>query len=107
MSDPNDELHVQLLGEESFLAVQECCRVCGLELTTIVELADEGVISPRGASPDSWQLPATALPRLRAASRLMRDLGVNVTGVALALELLDVQRELERRLHTLERLVRY
>jgi hypothetical protein len=34
----------------------------------------------------------------------MHDLGVNVSGAALALELLDVQRELERRVRLLERL---
>ena len=50
-------------------------------------------------------MPATALPRLRVAGRLMRDLGVNVSGAALALELLEAQRELERRISSLERLV--
>jgi len=35
----------------------------------------------------------------------MQDLGVNVSGAALALELLETQRELEVRLRRLERLV--
>jgi hypothetical protein len=35
----------------------------------------------------------------------MRDLGINVSGAALALELLEAQRELEARLRRLERLV--
>jgi hypothetical protein len=41
-------------------------------------------------------VPATALPRLRIASRLMRDLGVNASGAVLALELLERIRHLER-----------
>ena len=41
-------------------------------------------------------MPATALPRLRIVSRLMRDLGVNASGAVLALELLERIRQLER-----------
>jgi hypothetical protein len=44
------------------------------------------------------------LPRLQIAARLMRDLGVNASGAALAVELLEAQRELERRIRHLERL---
>jgi len=35
----------------------------------------------------------------------MQDLGINVSGAALALELIEAQRELEKRLHRLERLL--
>jgi chaperone modulatory protein CbpM len=105
MRNAMESLEVQLLDESDWLAVQEFCRVCGLELATIVELAELGVIAPRGAAPEEWRLPAVALPRLRTAARLIRDLGVNVSGAALALELLDVQHELERQVRTLERLL--
>jgi hypothetical protein len=50
-------------------------------------------------------VPAGSLQRLRVAGRLMRDLGVNVTGAALAVELLEARGELERRIRRLERLV--
>ena len=69
----------------------------------MIELAELGLVSPRGG-PGQWQLPAAALPRLAMAGRLMRDLGVNVSGAALAVELLEVQRDLERRIRHLERL---
>ncbi len=98
-----EDLEAQPLGDDQLIAAQDFCRACRLELATLVELAELGVVAPRGASPDSWQLPAAALARQRVASRLMHDLGVNVSGAALALELLDVQRELERRVRLLER----
>jgi len=36
---------------------------------------------------------------------LIRDLGVNATGAALAVELLESRGDLERQLHRLERLI--
>jgi chaperone modulatory protein CbpM len=95
---------VRLLGEADWLAAAEFCRLCRLDLEVVIELAELGLVSPRGYSPPEWQLPAAALPRLAMAGRLMRDLGVNVSGAALAVELLEAQRDLERQIRRLERL---
>ena len=104
MSRDVEVQEVRLVGEAEWIAAVEICRVCRLELTAVVELAELGLISPRGGSPQQWQLPVAALPRLAMAGRLMRDLGVNVSGAALAVELLEAQRELERQIWRLERL---
>ncbi|MGH8209050.1 MAG: chaperone modulator CbpM [Steroidobacteraceae bacterium] len=105
MTDAIDLLQAHLLDERDWIGAMEICRLCRIELTAVVELADLGIVSPRGYAPEQWQLPATALPRLRTVSRLMHDLGVNVSGAALAVELLDQQHDLERRLRRLERLL--
>ena len=104
MSRDVEVQEVRLVGEAEWIAAVEICRVYRLELTAVVELAELGLISPRGGSPQQWQLPVAALPRLAMAGRLMRDLGVNVSGAALAVELLEAQRELERQIWRLERL---
>jgi chaperone modulatory protein CbpM len=104
MTDATD-LKAHVLDERDWIAATEICALCRIELTAVVELADLGVVSPRGYAPEQWQFPATALPRLRTVGRLMRDLGVNVSGAALAVELLEEQHLLERRLRRLERLV--
>ena len=96
----------QLVSEADWIAASEICRLCRLELDVVIELAELGLVSPRGYAPEQWQLPAGALPRLAVAGRLMRDLGINVSGAALAVELLEAQRDLERQLRRLERLVR-
>ena len=101
----NERLEVHILGEGDWMGAAEICQLCRLDLATVVELAELGIVSRRESVGGEWQLPATALPRLRIAGRLMRDLGVNVSGAALALELLEAQRELERRIRSLERLV--
>jgi chaperone modulatory protein CbpM len=99
------EMHeAQLVGEAGWIEASEICRLCRLELDVVAELADLGLVSPRGCAPAQWQLPAAALPRLAVAGRLMRDLGVNVSGAALAVELLEAQRDLERQIRCLERL---
>jgi chaperone modulatory protein CbpM len=100
----SQSLEARVLGDDDWLAANEICQLCRLDLTVVMELAELGVVAPRAVVTGEWQLPATSLPRLRVAARLMRDLGVNVSGAALALELLDAQRELQRRLRTLERL---
>ena len=98
-------LEARVIGEGDWIAASEICQLCRLELNSVLELAALGVMSSRERVPGEWQVPATALPRLRVVGRLMRDLGVNVSGAALALQLLEAQRELEVRLRHLERLV--
>jgi len=93
-----------VLGEGDWIAVTEVCRLCLMDISAVVEMVELGVIVSRGPSPDEWMVPASAVPRLRIAGRLMRDLGVNVTGAALAVELIESREELERRIRRLERL---
>ena len=104
MTDAVKMRDAQLVGEADWIAASEICRLCRLELGAVIELAELGLVSPRGYAPEQWQLPAAALPRLAVVGRLMRDLGVNVSGAALAVELLEAQRDLERQIRRLERL---
>ena len=105
MAERTTLLDARLLGEGDWIAVTEVCRLCLIDMSAVVELVELGVVVSRGASPDDWLVPAASLPRLRVAGRLIRDLGVNVTGAALAVELLEARGELERRIRRLERLV--
>lgn len=104
MSDVVEVHGVRVMGEADWISAAEACRVCRLDLQAVIELADFGLVSPRGGAPEAWEVPATALPRLAIAARLMRDLGVNVSGAVLAVELLEAQRALERQIRHLERL---
>jgi chaperone modulatory protein CbpM len=98
-------MEIRLLGESDWIAVTDVCRLCLIDMTAIVELVELGVVVSQGPSPDEWRVPATSLPKLRVAGRLMRDLGINVTGAALAVELLEARGDLERQVRRLERLV--
>jgi chaperone modulatory protein CbpM len=104
MTDTVEMREVRVVGEAEWIAAAEFCSLCRLDLEAVIELADLGLVSPRGFSPQEWQLPVAAVPRLAMAGRLMRDLGVNLSGAVLAVELLEIQRDLERRIRRLERL---
>ncbi|HVP33692.1 MAG TPA: chaperone modulator CbpM [Steroidobacteraceae bacterium] len=104
MSEMTHLLNGELIGEGDWITVTELCRLCRIDNEAMLELAALGLIAPRGVQPGEWEFPAAVLPRLRIVGRLMRDLGVNVSGAALAVELLETQRELERQIRRLERL---
>ncbi len=98
-------LEGQLLDETTWLAFGEFCESLHVERDWVAELVEAGILEPRGATPEQWSFPGSALPRARTAARLVHDLGVNVAGVALVLELLEERSRLEQRLRLLERLL--
>lgn len=104
MTDIVEVREVRVVGDADWIAAGEFCRLCRLDLEAVIELAELGLVSPRGYSPQEWQLPAAAVPRLAMAGRLMRDLGINLSGAVLAVELLEVQHDLQRQIRRLERL---
>jgi len=95
----------QMLDETTWLGVGDLCTYLSVERSWIVELVDAGVLEPRGALPEAWSFPAIALVRARATLRLVEDLGVNLAGAAVILDLIDERRRLERRVEELERLL--
>jgi chaperone modulatory protein CbpM len=80
------------------LTLDELSRACAVQSEFIVELVEEGVLAPAGTGREVWRFSYAHVRRVRVASHLQRDLGVNVPGAALALELLDELRALRERL---------
>jgi chaperone modulatory protein CbpM len=85
-----------IVEEVSFLSVDELGRLCTVEIQRIVELVDEGILPVATDANGQWRFEPSCLRRARVALRLQRDLGVNLPGVALALELLDEIAALRR-----------
>lgn len=84
----------RILEDEGPLSVDELCRLCAVEREFIVELVEEGVLEVEAA--DGTRFVGRSLRRARTAVRLRRDLGVNVAGAALVIELLERIEGLER-----------
>jgi len=85
----------QVLEDYDLVTIGDLCRSCTVEVETVTLLVDEGILDPVGNDVETWQFTVTSLRRVKTAIHLQRDLGVNLAGAALALELLDRIAELE------------
>lgn len=90
-----------VLEEQSELTLAEVCRACAVHADFIFELVEEGVLAPVGREPQHWRFSGTHMRHARLALRLQRDLGVNLAGAALALQLLDEVENLQARLRAM------
>ncbi|HYE34341.1 chaperone modulator CbpM [Methylocaldum sp.] len=87
-----------VLDETVNLSLADVCEACRINAESIFEMVNEGIIDPEGSEPMNWRFNTIALKRLQTALHLQRDLGVNLAGAALALDLLEELEALRRRL---------
>lgn len=92
----------RVLDDRTRLTLGELCRLCRLSAEDLFEMVDQGLLEPRGASPQEWSFPAYDVARIQAVRRLQTDLGVNLAGAALALDLVEELRRLRERLRRLD-----
>jgi chaperone modulatory protein CbpM len=102
----SDATRLQLTGfvleDQDGLTLVEVCRACAAEPEMVMALVEEGLVAPSGAAPAEWRFTGVHMHRARVAVRLQQDLGVNLAGAALALQLLEELDSLRARLQVLE-----
>lgn len=89
---------VEIIDEQTEFSLAELCRSCEVQAEFVEALVEEGILEPVGTRRRHWCFHAASLRRTRITRHLQRDLGVNLAGAALALDLLDRIEELEARL---------
>ena len=94
-------LQGQLIDEETLITLEELCRHCTVQTDEVITMVKEGILDPRDGPPDpdsalKWHFHISSVRRVRTTVHLQRDLGVNLPGAALALELLDRIAELQK-----------
>lgn len=92
MSRSDEMMAMVTLDRSVRFTLDEFCRACGARQTLVVEMIEYGIIDP-DLSGAVAQFHGDSLVRAQIAARLIRDLGLNVQGAALAIELLE---ELDR-----------
>jgi chaperone modulatory protein CbpM len=89
----------QVIDDRTEISIIQLCRICSVESTMVERLVDEGIIEPVRHEADTLYFSSSSLKRTRVVMSLRTDLGVNLAGAALALELLDRIEKLQSRLH--------
>ena len=97
----NDSKSGILLDEVIEISLSELCRASNTHAEWVISLVGEGVLTPLGDDPRQWRFPGSSLKVVRTAKRLENDLGINLAGIALALDLIA---EVERLSARVERL---
>lgn len=104
MNSKPEILQGVLLDDEYSLSLDELCRVTAVQTDWLIMLVDEGIIEPAtGDEASTWCFNVSSLRRVRTVLHLQQDLGVNIAGAALTLELLEEIDRLRDRLQTFEK----
>jgi chaperone modulatory protein CbpM len=86
-----------IFDEATEITIVELCKVCSVNKQTVDELIAEGILEPTDGK-DKTRLPYSSVRMTRTVVHLQRDLGVNLAGAALALDLLEQIDSLRARL---------
>lgn len=96
-----EEMHFIITGtildDQNHLTLADISRACAVHAERIIELVDEGVLVPVSLESE-LRFTGFHLRRARVAIRLQQDLGINLAGVALAIQLLEELETLRSRL---------
>jgi chaperone modulatory protein CbpM len=79
----------EIVEDSGVCTLDELCLSCNVNPDWVAGLVEHGVIEPVGRTRSAWQFTTLSIVRVAKAKRLERDLGLNLPGVALALDLLD------------------
>ena len=93
-------VHIGTVIEEDSMTLGQLCRACDVHAEWVIALVEEGIIEPAGKDLCLWRFSGANLARVRTACRLQRDLGVNLAGIGLALDLIEELEALRAQLKT-------
>lgn len=91
-------IQIEVLDEYFEFSLADLCQCCTVQAETIIDMVEEGMLSPSGSSPTDWRFTGTAQRHVEITLHLQRDLRVNLPGAALAIELMDEIEQLRSKL---------
>jgi len=92
-----DILSGHIVEDEFRLTLRQLCDACAVRAEYIIELVDEGFIEPSGIEKSHWCFKGVSIKRIQKAKRLQQDLGINLAGVVLVVDLIDEIEQLRAR----------
>jgi DNA-binding transcriptional MerR regulator len=86
--------------EPEQLTLEDLAACVGMPPARLEYFVEYGLLEPRARTGTQWLFDPACIARLRMIERLRRDLGANLAGIAVILDLLDrlttLQREVEQ-----------
>jgi|SRR5689334_6336290 DNA-binding transcriptional MerR regulator len=87
-------------SESEQLTLDALAACAGVHPARIASFVEYGLIEPRARTGTQWLFDTACIARLRMIERLRRDLGANLAGIAVILDLVEklasLQREVEQ-----------
>jgi hypothetical protein len=90
-------------AEYSLLTLNQLSNAAELQPALVEKFIQYGLIEPATPEAPDLGFPISCIERLRRIVRLRRDLGVNLAGVAVILEMRQRMEELQKELERLRR----
>jgi chaperone modulatory protein CbpM len=91
-----DPISAMLLDDSVELSLAELCTACRVSEELVIDIVAEGIVEPLGGERAQWRFSGVAVARIQRVIRLQQDFDVNLSGAALALELLEEIERLRR-----------
>ena len=91
-----------VIDEHTELTLNDLSRARSTSAEWIIELVEQGALEPISYRQTQWRFTGTSLQKARTAMHLQRDLGINLAGIALVMDLLDEVEQLRARVHRLD-----
>lgn len=92
-----------LIEDSETISYTEVCHKYNIPKELLTEMMEYGLFSNQSAQIEQLKLNPKELKRIESAFRLHRDLGINLPGVVLAIELLEKIEHLDDELTILHR----
>mgnify|MGYP003624263397 CR=1 FL=1 len=76
------------------LSLYEVCEIAELPTEVLITIVEEGVLEPKGVSPEEWCFDSTMLSIAKRAARLHRDFDIEWAGIPLYLDMIEEMEKL-------------
>lgn len=89
-----------ILNDSCTFTIDELSTACSVQTEYIIELVDEGIVEPteQQCEQQYWAFTGKSLIRAQKARRIQQDLGINLAGAALVLDMMEEIEGLRQRL---------
>ena len=82
---------------ESYIEIDltEICEIVEIPEQTLVELVEQGIVTPSGEQPADWTFDTTMVSVAKRAARLQRELELDWAAIAVVVELIEQRNQLQ------------